>query len=472
MSSKEIIIKHGYNKDYNKLVKYSLDLKSKMNNVIERTLQVKQAALLEGIVLSDTDNLDDDIKNDFSNSGLSHIMAASGTNVAFIVVPLLLIFKKIRFKKIYQSSVITIILIIFTIVTGSSASVIRAVIMSLVIIYGKLINRQSDVLTSMAFSAFLILLYNPIILYDVGFQLSYAATLAIVLFYSKIKSFFERLPKFLCETIAVSICAQIGVVPILALYFNKISLISIFSNILAVPLSGLIMTLGILMVLLGQIHIIFAQMFAGLNHILLSILLYIVEKSVSIPFSTITIPTPSIILISAYYLMVIGVTLYWNIIKESINFKLTMKIVSIAIFTIVLVKILIPKTMEVSFIDVGQGDSTFITTPQNRNILIDCGGDISSATNSENKIINPFLLDKSIRKIDIIMLSHTDTDHICGLDSIINTFKVDKVGISQYVAKDQKVKDIVDKLKQKKVELVYLKENDRISIENNIFLML
>lgn len=451
----------------NIFVKYTLLLKNRIVEVFEKSLPQEEAALFEGIVLGKTDMLDESIKLDFSNSGLSHIMAVSGMNVAFIIMPLEYIYNKLRMKKGISTAITTVILLVFTIMTGASSSVVRAVIMSLVLLVGKLINKQADVLTSLAFSALLILLYNPISIFDIGFQLSYGATISLIIFYPKIKEMLKFMPKFLQDTVAVTLSAQIGVTPIIVYYFNKFSFVSLFSNIPAAPLAGIILLLGLITAIFGQVHIIFAKILSGLNYFLLKVLILIAEKSVEIPYSTVSIPTPKWYSIALYYFIITALIFLWKPIKERVNMKLIYR-VGVVVCTLLLITALIPRNIEVSFIDVGQGDSIFIKSPSGKVILIDGGASTKNGSDMGEKVVAPFLLDKGIGKIDIIVMTHTDSDHAGGLKSIIERMDVKSVVMSDSVD-ISKEKQLLDTIKSKSVKIIPIKPKSKIDIEKGLY---
>jgi competence protein ComEC len=146
-----------------------------------------------------------------------------------------------------------VFLIFFVYITGFEPSVLRAVIMAVTILSGQIIRRDTDIYTSMAFSAVLLLVISPHMLFNIGFQLSYTATLSLVLFCKPIKLFMNCrfIPDKIADILAATIAAQVGVLPITAVYFNKVSLISLFSNLLVVPLLEGITILGMAMAVLG-----------------------------------------------------------------------------------------------------------------------------------------------------------------------------------------------------------------------------
>jgi len=169
------------------------------------------------------EGLSEEVEEAFSNSGLTHLMAVSGANVAFIMLPLVFIFKKLRFRQNIYNIIIIGILLLFTFITGFEPSVLRAVIMAIVILVGQILKRETDIFTSIAFAAILLLLLNPGNLFNIGFQLSFAATISLVLFYTNLKNMlnFGFLPEFITDVLASTLAAQIGVLPITVFYLIK-----------------------------------------------------------------------------------------------------------------------------------------------------------------------------------------------------------------------------------------------------------
>lgn len=170
------------------LYKTGYAIKNKVVDIISSSLDKNQAGLLEGMLIGYKDGLDENAFKAFSKAGLTHIMVASGMNIAFIIMPFTFIFKKLRLSN-FKANIITIfILILFVFVTGFSASVVRAVIMGIIILAGRIIMREPEIYTSISASALIILIINPYTLFDIGFQLSFGATLSLVLFYPDRKS--------------------------------------------------------------------------------------------------------------------------------------------------------------------------------------------------------------------------------------------------------------------------------------------
>ena len=210
------------------------------------------------------------------------------------MLPLIFIFKKLRVRHNIAGILTIAFLIMYTYITGFEPSVLRAVIMGIVMLLGKILMRETDVFTTISFSALLLLIYSPYMLFNIGFQLSFAATLSLVLLYKRIKQLlsFKFLPGAVADVLSATIAAQVGVLPITLYYFNKLSVISLLSNLLVVPLIEIITILGMIMAVLGQISIVFSQLLGFVNCFPLSFVLYVTRISASLPFATVRLATP------------------------------------------------------------------------------------------------------------------------------------------------------------------------------------
>ncbi|AEV69108.1 DNA internalization-related competence protein ComEC/Rec2 [Acetivibrio clariflavus] len=456
----------------NFLVKLGLKLRERIVTVINKSLPPQQAGLLNGMLIGYKQDLSQEVEEAFSASGLSHIMAVSGSNVAFIILPLAYVFKKLKIRQKLANLLIIIILILFVLITGFEPSVLRAVIMAVVVLVGQIIRRDTEIFTSISFSALVLLFYNPGILFNIGFQLSFAATLSLVLFYKNLKEMlgFKFLPPFILDVLAATISAQIGVLPITVFYFNTVSLVSIISNLLVVPIVEFITILGSLMALLGQIHIVLSILIGYVNNVLLSFVLVVTKISAQLPWSVKTLVTPSIFSVICYYAVIIY--FFWYRPEYKVKLKLKYGIAAVLIILgTVFYGVFIPKGLEVVFIDVGQGDSTFIQTSKGKNILIDGGGYSSAASDSTSigeNIVIPFLLDYGVDKLDLVIATHGHDDHIQGLIPVLKKLKVECLVIPE-VPLDSGLQKLCDIARKEKIKIQMCSRGDLIRLDNKTY---
>ena len=414
----------------NFFVRLGLLIRKRIVHVIERSLPRQQAGLMNGMLIGYRGGLTDGVKEAFSDAGLLHIMAVSGANVAFLAAPLSFLLRLLRIRKRAANLVIIAFLNLFACVAGFEPSVLRAVSMACVILLAAVIYREPDVYATIAVSCIIMLLISPYMLFNIGFQLSYAATLGIVMLYGNISRAMRCrfIPKQAAEVIAATLAAQIGVFPISLIHFNKVSVISLLPNLLAAPLLGIITVLGAIMAVLGQFSITLSVLVGYVTNILLSAVLYITKWSASIPWATVRMATPPLAAVIAYY-PAVWFMLWYAPLK---NIRLKLKHVSAILLlfaAICLVYAVRPACLEVVFLDVGQGDSAFIRTVSGSKVLIDGGG--SNNPDSDSRVgeltVVPFLLDSGTASLDAVIATHAHSDHIQGLADVIEFLTVKRL---------------------------------------------
>ncbi len=444
-------------------------IKNRVLGIVGHCLCENQAGLLAGMIIGYKNGLGDNASEAFRKAGLTHIMVASGMNVAFIILPLLFLFKKLNLGN-RASSVITIfVLILFVFVTGFSASVVRAVIMGIIILVGKIIMREPDIYTSISAAALIILVINPFIIFDIGFQLSFGATLSLVMFYPVIKTVVSRIPipEIIADTLAATLAAQIGVVPITLYYFNNLSIISVVSNLLVVPMVQIITIIGFIMVFAGLININLAVLIGYINNTFLSFVLFVTETSSKVPFASIKLPTPPIWMILIYYVGIIYLFMGRERLNKLKGFKKVKWAVVIVLAVSLLIWNIVPKPMEIVFLDVGQGDGAYIRTVHGTKVLIDGGGREAGSKSSFDvgeSVVVPFILDTGTKSIDMVIASHGHSDHTEGLEAVLEELKVGMLVLPDTDGNGfEKLKNICT---GKGIKIALCKKGDIIKLDN------
>lgn len=407
----------------------SYRLKMKIINSTGTIFTKEEEGGVLGIILGNTENITDETKDAFSGSSLSHLLAVSGAHISYIVLGLTTFFRKLRIPKKINYILTAILLIFYLFVIDFTASATRAVIMTIFLLLQIVFCRKQDLATTISFSLCIILLENPYKILDVGLLLSYLGTLGIIIIFNKIKSKDKKLIDKLKDMCILTISAQVLILPVMAICFNTISFTFIISNLIASIIIGPIIIFGFILILISFFNMYISKIFAKPYIVLLKVLINVANYSSKIPISRIYVKTPYMISIILYYLFIAILIIIFEIqksnrkfIKEKLQSILTCikykilknkKSLCVCIALIIFISIFInqiPSGLKIYFIDVGQGDSTLIVTPLNKTILIDGGGNESS--NVGKNILLPYLLDRRIRKLDYVFISHFDTDHV------------------------------------------------------------
>ena len=263
-----------------------ISVKEKLNKFMTEENSNISYAMLFG----DKSEVNDEIRNSFSDSGIAHILAVSGLHVGVLVSVLYFILKKCKVNKFVIPAVIFAILLIYCILCSFSPSVVRASIMAIVLLLSKTFSKEYDSLSSIGLAGIIILLVKPLSIFDIGFQMSFASVIAIAVFYKTIFNFLRKikLPKFIASPLSVSICVQIGLFPLLINCFNKISILSVFLNLLIIPIFSfafivLLFTLPLLYISSFFGNILFAVQF------ILEIIKLSAQTVANIPYTFITL---------------------------------------------------------------------------------------------------------------------------------------------------------------------------------------
>ena len=491
----------------NIFMNFTYKISDEIKENIEEFMGEKYSGLLIGLLLGDSSKIDENMEENFKITSLTHILAVSGAQVSYIIVAMYSLLKrKIGIQK--TRVVIIASLIFYTALTGFSPSIVRAGIMGIILMISGLVFRKNDIINSIAISLFFMLVYNPFLLENVGLQLSYLGTIGIIGFNKTIililKNIQIRNRKWkykinrklilliskIKEILAVTMSASLAVVPVMIYHFNLFGTYFLITNLLASIIIGPITLLGTLLVIISFISINIAKVLSYILKFLIDILLFISSFS-KLPISKIYIPTPTITFIIIIYLSLIISLFIYKVFHERnpnttilrvrnllalVKYKFKQNrndiIKRIVIISIVisLCIIFIPRDLKINFVDVGQGDSTFIITPKNKTILIDGGGSNTGSFDVGENTLLPYILDKGYNKIDLMIISHFDSDHVGGLLTILEEIKVEKVLIAKQEEQSENYKRFFNIVKEKNIPVIVGKRGDKINIEKDLYL--
>lgn len=379
-------------------------------------------AVLEALLLGEKGRLDPDTLRRLQASGLYHLFAISGAHIAILSFLVYTFLRLIRLRRRHSYFVLMAVLVFFALFVEGRPSVFRATLMALVHLTALVIWRDAPPLNNAGFSAFLLLTTDPFSLFDVGFQLTFAATLSIILFAPRLARRLPRLPLKTGEMTAVSIAAVAGVMPLIAVYFNRVTLSSIPLNIAAVPLVGAIMLLGFLFIPLSLIAPFAAAAPAAALDILIHVFLLLSGSMEGLTPLSYRVPTPGLAVAAGYgtFLILLLAPIRKRIPRAAVR----------AVFVVFLFLLAVhpfparSRDLKMTMIDVGQGEAVLVEFPGKRRMLVDGGGHPHGDFDPGENVVSPFLWRKGFRRIDILVLSHPHPDHLNGMVSVAKNFKI------------------------------------------------
>ncbi|MBI4744647.1 MAG: DNA internalization-related competence protein ComEC/Rec2, partial [Actinobacteria bacterium] len=420
--------------------------RNRIREIVFKNLSGDKAGLLLGILIGDTSKISDDLKESFRKTGLTHILAVSGLNVGMLALVFLGFLKFLKVRK--SSRIIWVILIItfYVFITGFQPSVVRAAIMAIIGFLGWTLGRQKDLLAAISASALLILIYDPFLVYSISFQLSFAATLAIIVLNPVLEEGIVGLPKNLKGNLTIALAAQLSVAPILIYYFNQLSLISLVANLLVVPATAPSLALGVASNVLSFISINLSAIFNWANGWFIAYMIGVTNWLANFPMASIFVDTPSKSGLMAYYFFLGGFTFLWSKKKKLVDIKNLIIVFLVFLTAFIWVQVIRsgpPDKLSVNFFDVGQADSALIQTPSGENILID-GGE------NEDIVQNKLAL-KGVSRIDLLILSHPHADHVGGLASVVKNYRIGLILDSGQPHTSSLYKKFLEAVKRKKI---------------------
>ena len=483
--------------DFNKMI---YNLRDFIKDNAQKYLPKDLYSIYLGLILGDTTYIEDETMDNFRDSNMAHILAVSGMHISYIVIGISVFLNKIFGKR--RTKIISIfIILIYCFITGFSPSIIRASIMAIMVLLSGLFNRKDDIWNSIAISLFIILIYNPFLITSISLQYSYLGIIGIIVFYNSILQFLKRKSEKhsrLKQIVAFSLSIQIFIFPLSIYYFNKFGIYFIFTNIVLSVIIGPLIVYSFLFLILLLIRFPLINIAAIPLKAGITIILGLSNIS-KLPFSKINVRTPKIHEIIIFYIVMILINLIYKsqskkkLTNSGLRLKLTYQlfkyklkskfnnkrkrrklliICTIIVFTIYSIITIRPRELQIHFVDVGQGDCCFIETPCNKTILIDGGGAEFGDFDVGKNTVLPYLLDIGYTKIDYVIISHFDTDHIGGVLTIIKELNVGQVVVSKQAeisSNYTKFKEIINEKKTKVLVVGDNKNINNIQEENNTF---
>jgi competence protein ComEC len=394
---------------------------------------------VEAVVLGDRSDMDKETLNDFTTSGVAHILAVSGFNVAIVslvVAQLLRIFGIYWFRT--RISITMLMVLLYSAIVGFQPSVVRALLMIELYLIAQLLERKPDPLNIVMSAAVINLLLRPYDLFDVGFQLSYAGVLGMILIAPKIGWLLlperDTVPvkhprwRSIVEASALSIGASIASYPVIAAHFYRISFIGLIANIPLIPLSAVIAALGFLLLPITAVSVWLGQLYGDATAYLSDLLLLLTKLSAHVPSAAHAAASPSWIFIAVLGISVMYClrsntrTQFLGRLSLALSCFFALWVIGVPFSNSILAKN--EGSLQVLFFDVGQGDCIFFQTPSGKSYFVDFGRiDMEGNANIKRTAL-PFLRAEDVTQIAGGFISHMHTDHYGGAPILLENCSI------------------------------------------------
>jgi len=455
-------------------------LRDHAHRAILATFPEPAASLLAGILLGVESGIPRDLRDAFSATNTAHIVAISGFNIAIIAG----ILTQFTGRLTQRGAVFIVVagLVAYTLLVGASASVVRAAVMGSLTVLARALKRPNDALNALAASAIGMTAWNPFFLYDVGFQLSFLATLGLILYVTPLTRTFEKFfARFtsserakqivggLSDSLIVTLAAQITTTPLIVFAFHRFSPIGLVANFLVLWAQPAVMIFGGIATLAAMIVQPIGQVLAWLALPFLEWTIRVVQAIAALPLPVIEIGRMDVLALFAGYALIFGATLVdWRALRERVGLQ-----PAIALSVLLVLGIWVwnfaatapdGKT-HIVFLDSG-GAATFIRTPSGAKILID-GGESPSATLAALGSRLPFW----DRTLDLIVLTNANDEHLAGLVPVLERYDAARVIQVDLPSKPNDAqKKWSDLLAQKRVATISAREGIQVALDHEVSL--
>ena len=400
---------------------------------------------LSSVILGDKSELDPDIKELYSENGIAHILAISGLHISFAGLGIYKILRRTGLDLVSSTLTSGVIVVCYVLLTGSSISAWRACVMFLMAAAAEILGRSYDPLSALSAQGMVTLLVTPKAVTGASFIMSYTAVLAIILANEAFGNVLYRLKgnltilRIILSDIISAGFVFVFMLPVNLYFYHYVPVYSMFLNMIVIPLSSVLMPLGMCAGFLGRINAGVGIFFAGGAERIFDIYSFSCRTLQNIPFNRLYPGTPGVLLILLFYSFFAWCFIVWKLrVEKDLKAKLgepgcdikdifrffrdRISVLLLGIAPLLTVLLLTLKTKKqgffVSMLYVGQGDCILVHTDDGKNLLFDGGS--SNINNVYKKQIKPFLLSRGINKIDMILVSHTDADHVNGITELLN----------------------------------------------------
>ncbi|MFZ5648264.1 MAG: DNA internalization-related competence protein ComEC/Rec2 [Bacillota bacterium] len=466
----------------NSVAGVALSVKQKLIEINRSTLSAEHAALVNGIVFGCRGEIDRRTQEIFNESGVVHILSVSGLHVGLVAAGVMGIVALTGLRRM-ELPVLTSVLAIYAFITGMGPAVVRSAIMAWICILGQKIGRERDWATTLAASALIILVFSPRSLFDPGFQLSYAATWGILHLGPVADNWLESKGlnrPWVRGIISVSLGAQAGTLPLVAYYYNIFSIISIPANILAVPLVGLILPLGILAPLVGLLSLKAAVIINFSTAALLDLMMFIVGIIHGLPGGVVNVSPPPFPAMAAWYAFLAllpGMPESGGRSRSGLRFIAAGLLAVSLLFYFAGTGLFNRDELQVHVIDVGQGDSMLVRFPNGKNMLVDAGGWEGEFEKGRGagEVVAAYLKRMGIGRLDTLVITHPHEDHAAGAGFLLDRFDIgfvlippDDRGDQVYERPDPAYKRLIERAMGKKIPVREIIAGDIIAMDPSV----
>ncbi|MBP2632696.1 MAG: internalization-related competence protein ComEC/Rec2 [Firmicutes bacterium] len=413
-------------------------LRGKILIAMENVMPKQDAAAVFAMLFGGYGGIKPELVAAFTATGIVHILSVSGSHISLVAGTMQKVGSMLRLSPMVTAILVIVIVIGYAVFSGCVPPVVRSATMGIMTFIALAIGREKDACIALALVSLLMLAISPQLIHDISFQLSFSATAGMLYISPVMTKLFIKLPKYIAINLAITISAQLSVLPFLAWYFNSVSISSLLANILAVPIIENMIIFGLLGVIIGIVIPIAQALLFIFCSMAIGLVYHITSVVAAIPNGNLYLPSIGILGGTGYYLMLFSClsmieskTSWWKIYWKKYKKGFLTFLAILCFLYIIYQKHSEPVRMH--FIDVGQGDAMVLTTPHGKAIVIDTGGVLALLGDFDvgERVVVPYLKHYGITKIEYLLLTHAHEDHAGGAAAIRKHFPVEHVMIGK-----------------------------------------
>ena len=432
------------------LARLAEQVRKKYEAYMAQAMPRQDAAAIFAMLFGGYQGIRPELLEAFTITGIVHILSVSGSHITLMAGTANIVGRFLHMSPRATAVLATGVILFYSLLAGAIPPVIRSALMGILTLLALTAGRERDAQHILGLVALGLLLYSPLWLFDISFQLSFGATAGLLYLAPPLRERLrKKLPVFVADSLAVTIGAQLSVLPIIAWYFNVLSLSSLLANLVIAPIVEWIIVAGLLAGLLASLLPWAGKVVFLLASVVLGLVYELSRWVAALPGSQIYMPTFSWWGEILYYM-----GLDWLIIDGEhkkrlmscggMGGKLRDSKGWQAVFLLGVLAVVFccwqmwcnNKEMQVHFIDVGQGDSALVITPHGRAFMVDTGGVREGSYDIGSRVDVPYLLHYGVQKLDYIFLTHAHDDHAGGVKGILTKIPVGAIGIGHEGAGD------------------------------------
>ncbi|MDX9973406.1 MAG: DNA internalization-related competence protein ComEC/Rec2, partial [FCB group bacterium] len=408
--------------------------------------------------LGDSLRSSDDVYQAYVDSGTAHILSVSGLHLAIVFASAQLVLRMMVRRERLRMGLVLVTVWAFAFAAGASVACVRAAAMVTVYLAGLFFRRDADAASSLGLSASAILLANPGLLLDAGFQLSFLSIASILLYAEPLAETLTRVPRALGEPVGATLSAQILPLPVVAHAFHTLPLAAPLANLAVVPLLTAVLWLTFLTVASGLLPGEAASLFGHALALPVYLIRAVAQGVSSLPGVRLTLLSPTLPVMGLY---LAAAAAFWMALKR----PNTRRMCAAAGLLAVTVAFWRPLTYpaELVFLDVGAGDAAFVRTAGGTTLLIDGGNRLDR--NGRERVVVPYLQSNHVRRLDYVIASHSDADHLLGLMAVVEKFDVGAALLARTGEDDPAEAPFLALCARREVPVYRLARGDAVTLE-------